>query len=133
MQRAFFGHGFRPPFRPFRHPFFPGRFLFPFFFFNPFFFPFFRDGEGNDNNMIFAQHHAQAGDSLEKVCHMYNMPYSIMEEANPHIENKKALKHGETVYVPRISHMQCHKTYMEREMPQNTNPGQQQPPWTPFG
>lgn len=123
MDRAFShfgGPGFRPPFRPFPHPFFPGRFLFPFFFFSPFFFPFFRDENGNPNvnpnNEMFAHHQAKGGDKLENVAHMYNMPYPLLEEANPHIENPKSLKHGESVYIPRISHMYCHKTYVEKEV-----------------
>ncbi|WP_148505193.1 LysM peptidoglycan-binding domain-containing protein [Paenibacillus beijingensis] len=116
MHRAFTpfgGPGFRRPFRPFPHPFFPGRFLFPFFFFFPFFFPFFRDEDGG--NEIFTVHQAQAGDTLEKISHMYNMPYPIIEEANPHIGNPKQMTLGESVYIPRISHLYCHKTYMERE------------------
>lgn len=122
MNRAFIpfgGPGFRRPFRPFPHPFFRNRFLFPFFFFSPFFFPFFReeDDRNDMNDMYFAHHQAQAGDTLEKVSHMYNIPYVILEEANPHIANPNQLNAGESVYIPRISHIHCHKTYMERDMP----------------
>ncbi|MGG4141825.1 LysM domain-containing protein [Paenibacillus algorifonticola] len=106
-----FGGGFgRPFFRPFPHPFFPNRFLFPFFFFSPFLFPFFR--EGNSDDMIYAQHQAQHGETLAAVCHKYNVPHAIMEEANPHI-NPAQLKAGEMVYIPRISNMMCQKTYSE--------------------
>ncbi|MCD9025328.1 LysM peptidoglycan-binding domain-containing protein [Cohnella silvisoli] len=117
MDRGFFpgggfGGGFgRPFFRPFRHPFFPNRFLFPFFFFSPFFFPFFRDGKSDD--MLFAQHQAQHGDTLAAVGHRYNIPHSILEEANPHIANPNQLNAGDIVYVPRISNMVCQKTYTE--------------------
>jgi len=121
MNRGFtqFGGGFgRPPFRPFPHPFFPRRTLFPFFFFSPFFFPFFREGEeaGEDrNDGTFAQHQATQGQTLQQVAHAYNMPYPILEEANPHLSNPSQLRQGETVVIPRISHMYCHKTYMERD------------------
>lgn len=129
MDRGFapFGGGFgRPPFRPFPHPFFPRRFLFPFFFFSPFFFPFFREGEeiGEDRNEgTFATHQAQQGQSLEQVAHAFNMPLPILEEANGHLSNPSQLKQGETVVIPRISHMYCHKTYMERDMPQGAGAG----------
>ncbi|MFC5530239.1 MULTISPECIES: LysM peptidoglycan-binding domain-containing protein [Bacteria] len=107
-----FGGGFgRPFFRPFAHPFFPNRFLFPGFFFSPFFFPFFRDESGND--MLFAQHQAKPGDTLASVCHAYNIPQAIMEEANPQLTNPNQLKPGEIVNVPRISNMMCNKTYAE--------------------
>jgi len=112
-QRAFFpGGGFgRPFFRPFPHPFFPNRFLFPFFFFSPFFFPFFRDGKSDE--MIFAQHQVRPGDTMAAICHHYNIPHSIMEEANSHLVNPNQLNPGEIVYVPRISNMVCQKTYTE--------------------
>lgn len=116
MSREFFGGpGFRPPFRPFPHPFFPRRFLFPFFFFSPFFFPFFRD-DGTQTDPYFAQHQAQAGDTLDKVAYMYNIPCPVLEEANPHITNPNELQAGTPVYIPRISHMYCQKTYVEREV-----------------
>lgn len=125
MDRAFQqfgGPGFRRPFRPFPHPFFPGRFLFPFFFFSPFFFPFFREEDGGErNDMYFAQHQAQMGDTLDKVAHMYNIPAPILSEANQHLKNPHHLAQGETVVIPRISHMYCHKTYMEREMANTPN------------
>ena len=76
------GFGFNPFFRPFPHPFFPGRFLFPFFAFSPFFFPFFR-GEDDRNDMCFAQYQVQSGDTLWKIAHMFNIPLPILEEANP--------------------------------------------------
>lgn len=125
MNRAFIpfgGSGFRRPFRPFRHPFFPRRFLFPFFFFSPFFFPFFReDGEDARDDMYFAVHQTQSGDTLDKVSHMYNMPSVILEEANPHIGNPNEIQPGSSVYIPRISNMHCNKTYIEREVePQTT-------------
>lgn len=136
MNRGFapFGGGFgRPPFRPFPHPFFPRRTLFPFFFFSPFFFPFFREGDevGEDrNDGTFAQHQATQGQTLQQVAHAYNMPYPILEEANPHLSNPSQLRQGETVVIPRISHMYCHKTYLERDeqQPSQTavNPAQQQ-------
>ncbi|MFC5652627.1 LysM peptidoglycan-binding domain-containing protein [Paenibacillus solisilvae] len=111
-----FGGGFgRPFFRPFRHPFFPNRSLFPFFFFSPFFFPFFRDGQSND--MLFAQHQVQAGDTLASIGHRYNMPHSILEEANSHLANQNQLTAGEMVYIPRISNMVCQKTYSEMPAP----------------
>ncbi|WP_239616524.1 LysM peptidoglycan-binding domain-containing protein [Cohnella mopanensis] len=117
MDRGFFpgggfGGGFgRPFFRPFPHPFFPNRSLFPFFFFSPFFFPFFRDGKSDD--MVFAQHSAQAGDTLAAVGHKYNIPHAILEEANPQVSNPNQLKSGEMIYIPRISNMMCQKTYTE--------------------
>ncbi|QJD87321.1 LysM peptidoglycan-binding domain-containing protein [Cohnella herbarum] len=126
MDRGFFpgggfGGGFgRPFFRPFPHPFFPNRFLYPFFGFSPFFFPFFRDGKSDD--MLFAQHKAQPGDTLASVCHKYNMPYAIVEEANPHIANPNQLNAGEIVSIPRISNMVCQKSYSE--MPVTTQQGQ---------
>jgi hypothetical protein len=111
-----FGGGFgRRFFRPFPHPFFPNRFLFPFFFFSPFFFPFFRDGKSDDT--LFAQHQARSGDTLGTVSHKYNIPHSILEEANPHLANPDQLNPGETVYVPRISNMICQKTYSEMTAP----------------
>lgn len=117
-----FGFGRRPFFRPFPHPFFPGRFLFPFFSFSPFFFPFFRDGD-DQNEMCFAQHQVQPGDTMWNLAHMYNMPLIILEEANPQIANPNELRVGEIVYIPRISHMHCQKTYMERDGSQaQTNP-----------
>ncbi|NIK71529.1 MULTISPECIES: LysM domain-containing protein [unclassified Paenibacillus] len=115
-----FGGGFRPPFRPFPHPFFPGRFLFPFFFFSPFFFPFIRE---DDRNYYYAHHQAQAGDTMEQIAHAYNIPSTLLEEANLHIANPKSLKHGETVVIPRISNMYCHKTYMD--LPATQSLGQQ--------
>ncbi|CAI6059451.1 hypothetical protein COHCIP112018_01814 [Cohnella sp. JJ-181] len=116
-----FGGGFgRPFFRPFPHPFFPGRALFPFFFFSPFFFPFFRDGQSDD--MLFAQHQAQHGDTLASVGHKYNIPHSILEEANPQLSNPNRLQPGEMVYIPRISNMMCQKSYTE--MPASEQPGQ---------
>jgi hypothetical protein len=119
---GFGGGGFgRRFFRPFPHPFFPNRFLFPFFFFSPFFFPFFRDGKSDD--MLFAQHQAQPGDTLASVAYRYNMPHSILEEANSHLANPNQLNPGETVYVPRISNMMCQKTYSE--MPATEQQGQQ--------
>lgn len=113
MERAFFpGAGFgRPFFRPFPHPFFPNRFLFPFFFFSPFFFPFFRDGQSDD--MLFAQHRVQSGDTLASVAHKYNIPHAMLEEANPHLANPSQPRPGEMVYIPRISNMMCQKTYTE--------------------
>ncbi|MWC28044.1 LysM peptidoglycan-binding domain-containing protein [Paenibacillus sp. MMS18-CY102] len=124
MDRGFFpgsggfGGGFgRPFFRPFAHPFFPGRFLFPFFAFSPFFFPVFRDGQSDD--MIFAQHQVKSGDTLASIGHQYNMPQPILEEANMHLSNPKQLRAGETVYVPRLSNMMCHKTYAESTTPVN--------------
>ncbi|WP_020616200.1 LysM peptidoglycan-binding domain-containing protein [Paenibacillus daejeonensis] len=127
MNRGFFpGGGFgRPFFRPFAHPFFPNRTLFPFFFFSPFFFPFFRDGQSDD--MLFAQHQAQHGETLIAIGHKYNMPHSILEEANPHL-NPNQLNPGDTVYVPRLSNMVCQKTYSE--MPTNM---QQSQPMMPHG
>ncbi|MFD0586849.1 LysM peptidoglycan-binding domain-containing protein [Paenibacillus sp. GCM10027627] len=120
MDRAFFHHGgpgFRRPFRPFPHPFFPDRFLFPFFFFSPFFFPFRNEeGAGNNNEVYFAHHQSKSGDTLHKVAHMYNIPYPILEEANPHISNPHQLSPGTSVSIPRISNMPCHKTYMESAM-----------------
>ncbi|RXZ81733.1 LysM domain-containing protein [Paenibacillaceae bacterium] len=119
MNRGFVPGGFggRPFFRPFPHPFFPNRFLFPFFFFSPFFFPFFRDGKSDD--MLFAQHQIQPGDTLASIGHRYNMPHSILEEANPHLGDVNQLKPGEMVYVPRISNMVCQKTYSEMPNPNN--------------
>ncbi|MDQ0062240.1 LysM peptidoglycan-binding domain-containing protein [Paenibacillus harenae] len=118
MDRGFvpggFG-GFRRPFRPFPHPFFPGRFLFPFFFFSPFFFPFFpfrEDGTIVDNDMFVAQHQVQAGDSMDKIAHMYNIPKVILDEANPQLAGQ-GLQPGTQVHIPRISHMGCQKTYIE--------------------
>ncbi|MBO7742676.1 LysM peptidoglycan-binding domain-containing protein [Paenibacillus sp. MWE-103] len=123
MNRAFFGGGFgRPFFRPFPSPFFPGRFLFPTFFFSPFFFPFFRDDQAAD--MIFAQHQVKPGDTMASICHKYNMPHVMMEEANPHL-NPNQLKAGETVTIPRISNMHCHKTYAEAPAQQGMAAGQQ--------
>ncbi|NBD23263.1 LysM peptidoglycan-binding domain-containing protein [Paenibacillus glycinis] len=113
MNRGFFpggGFGRRPFFRPFAHPFFPGRFLFPTFFFNPFFFPFFRDGQPGDD--LFAQHQVKPGDTMTSIGHAYNMPHAILEEANSHL-NPNQLKAGDTVNIPRISNMHCHKTYSE--------------------
>lgn len=108
--------GFHPFFRPFAHPFFPRRFFFPFFSISPFFFPFVRE-EGTRNDLCFAQHQAQEGDTLGNLAYSYNIPHPILEEANPHIGNPQKLKHGEIVYVPRISEMYCQKTYIEREIP----------------
>lgn len=118
-QRGFFpGGGFgRPFFRPFPHPFFPNRSLFPFFFFSPFFFPFFRDG--NSDDMVFAQHQARPGDTMQAICHHYNIPLSIMEEANSHLANPNQLNPGEIVYVPRISNMICQKHIRKWELPSN--------------
>lgn len=112
-----FGGGFgRPPFfRPFPHPFFPNRFLFPFFTFSPFFFPFFRDGNSDDR--VFAQHQVRSGDTLSAICHHYNIPFSIMAEANSHLANPNQPKPGEIVYVPRISNMDCQITYGEMTTP----------------
>ncbi|RUS42427.1 LysM domain-containing protein [Cohnella sp. AR92] len=124
MNRGFFPGGFgRPFFRPFPHPFFPNRFLFPFFFFSPFFFPFVREEQAEDE--IFAKHQCQSGESLAMLCHKYNIPHSILEEANPHLKNPGQLSPGETVYIPRISHMICQKHYMEvpgSMQPQPTQP-----------
>lgn len=113
MNRGFFpGGGFgRPFFRPFPSPFFPGRSLFPFFFFSPFFFPFFRDGKTDD--MLYAQHQCQHGDTIQAICHKYNMPLPIMEEMNSHIADLNRLNAGDVVYIPRISNMVCQKTYSE--------------------
>jgi hypothetical protein len=114
MDRAFFpggGFGGRRFFRPFPHPFFPGRFLYPYFFFSPFFFPFVRDGQAGDS--LFAAHQAQPGQTLGAVAHQYNIPQSILEEANPHLTNPNQLSHGDTVYIPRISNLGCHKGYAE--------------------
>jgi|GEM_PF-967148 LysM domain. len=119
-----FGGGFRPPFRPFPHPFFPGRFLYPFFFFSPFFFPFIRE---DDRNYYYAHHQAQAGDTMEQIAHAYNIPNALLEEANLHIANPKSLKHGETVVIPRISNMYCHKTYMDLPSTQGVAQGNAQP------
>lgn len=109
------GFGHHPFFRPFPHPFFPRRFLFPFFSFSPFFFPFFREG-AEHNDMCFAQHQVQSGDTMGRIAHMYNMPLSILEEANPQIGNPNELRIGETVFIPRISNMYCQKTYMEKDI-----------------
>ncbi|QHW34716.1 LysM peptidoglycan-binding domain-containing protein [Paenibacillus rhizovicinus] len=118
MNRGFFpgggfggGFGRRPFFRPFPHPFFPGRFLFPTFFFSPFFVPFFREDQAGD--MIFAQHQVKPGDTMASICHTYNLPHPILEEANPQIKNPNQLIAGETVMIPRISNMYCQKTYSE--------------------
>jgi len=111
---AGFGFG-RPFFRPFPHPFFPNRFLFPFFFFSPYFFPFFRDGD--PQHLIYAQHQVQPGDTLEGIAHRYNIPHAMLEEANSHLAHPGALSPGETVVIPRISNMYCHKTYAEMTMP----------------
>ncbi|WP_308638091.1 LysM peptidoglycan-binding domain-containing protein [Paenibacillus silvisoli] len=135
MNRGFFpgggfggGFGGRRFFRPFPHPFFPNRFLFPFFFFSPFF-PFWRDG--NPEDMVFAQHQVAPGDTMDKICHKYNMPHAILEEANPQV-NPNQLRVGETVVIPRISNMHCQKTYQESTQPmtqgQPMQPMQQQQP-----
>ncbi|QHT61472.1 LysM peptidoglycan-binding domain-containing protein [Paenibacillus lycopersici] len=127
MNRAFFPGGFgRPFFRPFPHPFFPGRFLYPSFFFSPFFFPFFREDQAGD--MVFAQHQVKPGDTMMSICHMYNIPHPILEEANPQIQNPNQLKAGETVVIPRISNMHCQKTYGEAagQQTQQGQPMQQQ-------
>lgn len=124
MQRGFTpfgGGGFRPPFRPIPHPFFPRRAFFPFFFFSPFFFPFFpffREGteEAARNEHYFAQHQSQAGETMAHISHMYNIPSAFLEEANPELTAHAALQPGTSVYIPRISHMQCHKTYVERDV-----------------
>ncbi|MFF2479568.1 LysM peptidoglycan-binding domain-containing protein [Paenibacillus sp. NPDC058071] len=117
MNRGFnqFGGGFRPPFRPFPHPFFPRRFLFPFFFFSPFFFPFFREDGTREfrDDQYFAHHQAQPGESLHDISHKYNIPSPILEEANPGYSKHMPLQHGASVYIPRISHLYCHKTYIE--------------------
>lgn len=130
MDRGFFpgggfGHGFgggfgRPFFRPFPHPFFPNRLLFPFFFFSPFYYPFFRAEQGGD--VLFAQHQAQPGETLASICHAYNIPQAIVEEANPHLTNPQQLMPGETVHIPRISNMMCQRTY--GEMPAGAQQGQ---------
>ena len=125
MERQFFpygGFGFHPFFRPFFNPFFPRRFLFPFFSISPFFFPF--RGDENANEMCYAHHQAQEGESLESLSHVYNMPHPILEEANPHIGNPTQLRAGETVVIPRISNLQTQKTYMESEMPNSVAPAQ---------
>ncbi|MUT68710.1 LysM peptidoglycan-binding domain-containing protein [Paenibacillus sp. NEAU-GSW1] len=123
MQRGFTpfgGGGFRPPFRPVPHPFFPRRFFFPFFFFSPFIFPFFPFREGAEdatrNDHYFAHHQSQAGETMAHISHMYNIPCAFLEEANPELTAHAALQPGTSVYIPRISHMQCHKTYVEREV-----------------
>ncbi|SEO95673.1 LysM domain-containing protein [Paenibacillus sp. OV219] len=120
MDRGFFpGGGFgRPFFRPFGHPFFPNRFLFPFFFFSPFF-PFWRDGKTED--MVFATHQVQSGDTFASICHKYNMPHTILEEANPQV-NQSQMKKGETIYIPRISNMVCQKSYSEMPAQAMQNP-----------
>ncbi len=116
-----FGGGFgRPFFRPFPHPFFPNRFLFPFFFFSPFGFPFFRAEQGGD--VLFAQHQVQPGDTLASICHAYNMPQTIVEEANPQLTNPQQLRPGENVNIPRISNMMVHKSYAD--MPAGVQQGQ---------
>ena len=116
-----FGGGFGNPFfRPFPHPFFPNRFLFPFFTFSPFFFPFFRAEQGGE--ALFAQHQVQPGDTIISICHIYNIPITIMQEANPHLTSPQQLKPGETVNIPRISHMMCHKSYAD--MPAGAQQGQ---------
>jgi hypothetical protein len=109
------GFGHHPFFRPFPHPFFPRRFLFPFFSFYPFFFPFFRDGV-DQNDMLFAQYQVQAGDTMYKIAHMYNLPLPILEEANPQIANPNEIRVGEMVFIPRISNAHCQKTYMEKDV-----------------
>lgn len=112
MNRAFHGGFGRPFFRPFAHPFFPNRFLYPTFFFSPFYFPFFREEQTGD--MVFAQHQVKPGETMASICHMYNMPPTMVEEANPHLgANPTQLKAGETVTIPRISNMYCQKTYAE--------------------
>ena len=128
MDRAFFpGGGFgRPFFRPFPHPFFPGRFLYPYFFFSPFFFPFFRDGQSGDS--LFATHQAQPGQTLAAVSHQYNIPQSMLEEANSHLSNPSQLNAGDVVYIPRISNMVCQKSYAEMHAAAQPN----QPAATPF-
>ncbi|RED64765.1 LysM peptidoglycan-binding domain-containing protein [Cohnella lupini] len=121
---GFGGGGFgRPFFRPFPSPYFANRFLYPSFFFSPFFFPFIRDEAANDT--LFAQHQARPGDTMATVGYQYNMPHTILEEANPQLAAKSQLSPGDVVYVPRISNMMCQKHYME--MPAQTAPQQQQP------
>ncbi|MBB6635766.1 LysM peptidoglycan-binding domain-containing protein [Cohnella thailandensis] len=138
MQRGFFpgagfGGGFgRPFFRPFPHPFFPNRFLFPFFFFSPFFFPFVREEQAEE--AVFAKHQVKPGDTFASVCHRYNIPHSILEEANPHL-NPSQLNAGEVVSIPRISNMICQKHYLEvpysMQQGQHAMPQSQQPVQTP--
>lgn len=83
--------------------------------------------------MYFAVHQTLAGDTLEKVSHMYNIPSVILEEANPHISNPKEIQPGTSVYIPRISHMHCNKTYIEREVePQSAVPSGQNMPGAPY-
>ncbi|QGQ97836.1 LysM domain-containing protein [Paenibacillus psychroresistens] len=131
---AFGGFGYHPFFRPFFNPFFPRRYLFPYFSISPFAFPFYRDGSG-PNELCFAQHQAHEGETLENVAHAYNIPHTILEEANPHLVNPNQLRVDEVVYIPRISNLHCQKTYMERDMPETgmTKPmhhGQQTMPYT---
>lgn len=109
------GFGHHPFFRPFPHPFFPRRFLFPFFSFSPFFFPFVRDG-ADQNDMLFAQYQVQAGDTMANIAHMYNIPLLILEEANPQIANPNEIRVGEIINIPRISNSHCQKTYMEKDV-----------------
>ncbi len=65
--------------------------------------------------MVFAQHQVQPGDTLWNIAHMYNIPLPVLEEANPQLANPNELRVGEMVMIPRISHMHCQKTYMERD------------------
>ncbi|WP_202903157.1 LysM peptidoglycan-binding domain-containing protein [Paenibacillus gorillae] len=120
-----FGGGSRPPFRPVPHPFFPRRFLFPFFFFSPFVFPFFpfREGEESEfrNDQYYATHQVRGGETLQHVAHMYNIPSVFLEEANPELSAQAALQPGTNVHVPRISHLHCHKTFFEKEMDEPAN------------
>lgn len=47
---------------------------------------------------------------------MHNIYHEILEEANPHIVGQNEIQPGSTVNIPLISHMYCHKTYLEREV-----------------
>lgn len=101
-------------------PFFPQRRFFPIFFISPLLFPFARDGEIRDE--VYAQHPVKEGDSAEKIASMYNIPQSIMELTNPHIQNFQALPPGSTVYIPRMDKMYCQKMYLEQEVQEPVAP-----------
>ena len=93
-------------------PFVPQRRFFPLFFISPFFFQFARD-DGELRDDVYAEHPVKEGDSAEKIATMYNIPQSIMELSNPHIQNFQVLPPGSTVYIPRMDQMYCQKMYLE--------------------
>lgn len=101
-------HGFRPHF--FGHHPHGLDYLIPFFLLFPFLG---HRGADRNTHKYHAKHKVEKGDTMWKIAEKYNVPLPLLIAANPHIANPNDIHPGETIFIPRLCDMHCHKMFME--------------------